>query len=262
MEASLIIPFYKDLLALELILLALNKQSAKGRFEVIIAEDDNALATKDFIRRISATLSFPIQHTVQEDIGYRRAMALNNGIKIAKSDYIIFIDGDCIPHKHFIDQYIKEKEKNKVLYGRRVNLSQSFSEKLRQTKNLKMLNILNLLFSKSTRVMEGLYMPLYPEKLKSKRQLWGCNMGALKEDLIRVNGFDEDYAEYGPEDLDICIRLNKIGCELKSVKFKAILYHLFHKTKALPDVMARGKAMFDEKMKRDNTFCKNGIEKN
>ena len=48
MEASLIIPFYKDIPGLELILIALNKQSAKGSFEVIIAEDDNALTTKEF----------------------------------------------------------------------------------------------------------------------------------------------------------------------------------------------------------------------
>src|ERR1051326_8993412 len=53
MLASLIIPYYKDIIALELILTALNKQSAKGQFEVIIAEDDNAAETKEFLVKIS-----------------------------------------------------------------------------------------------------------------------------------------------------------------------------------------------------------------
>jgi cellulose synthase/poly-beta-1,6-N-acetylglucosamine synthase-like glycosyltransferase len=261
MLASLIIPYYKDIVALELILTALNKQSAKGDFEVIIAEDDNASETKNFLAKSIPLLNYPLQHVTQEDKGYRRSKALNNGIKVAKANFIIFIDGDCIPHKHFIKEYIKEKEEKKVLYGRRVNLSEKFSNELRKTKSLKKLNILSTAFSKSTRVVEGLYIPFYPERFKSKRQLWGCNMAVLKKHLIEVNGFDEDYVEYGPEDLDIYCRLSKLGCELKSVKYQAIIYHLYHKTKGLDDVIKRGKTIFDQKMNAGLIRCINGIEK-
>jgi len=261
MLASLIIPYYKDIPALELILIALNKQSAKGDFEVVIAEDDNAPETALFLERIKPSLLYPVQHIAQEDIGYRRAKALNNGIKIAQGNFIIFTDGDCIPHKHFIRSYLRESEEKKILYGRRINLSEKISLQLRHTKSLNKLNMLSAALAGSTRVVEGLYLPFYPQAWKSKRQLWGCNMGVLKKHLLEVNGFDEDYAEYGPEDLDICIRLQRSGCILKSVKYQAIIYHLYHKTRALDDVMKRGKKLFDEKMNSLELFCRNGIIK-
>jgi cellulose synthase/poly-beta-1,6-N-acetylglucosamine synthase-like glycosyltransferase len=261
MLASLIIPYYKDIPALELILTALNNQSAKGDFEVIIAEDNNAPETILFIEKIRPLLLYPLQHIAQEDIGYRRAKALNNGIRIAKGELIIFTDGDCIPHKHFIRSYLKEIEEKKILYGRRVNLGQKISLQLLHTRSAEKLNLLTIALAGSTRVAEGLYLPFYPEVWKSKRQLWGCNMGVLKKHLVEVNGFDEDYAEYGPEDLDICTRLQRSGCALKSVKFQAIIYHLYHKTRALDDVMQRGKQLFDEKMKAQGWFCKNGLVK-
>jgi cellulose synthase/poly-beta-1,6-N-acetylglucosamine synthase-like glycosyltransferase len=261
MEASLIIPFYKDIPGLELILLALNKQSAKGRFDVIIAEDDNANATRDFLSAISPTLSFPIQHTTQDDIGFRKCKALNMAVKIAASDFLVFIDGDCIPHRHLIKEYLQSKEKKKVLYGRRVNLSQSFTETLLKTKNLNKLNFLSLLGTGTTRIKEALYIPFAPEFAKSKRQFWGCNWGILKEDLLAINGFDEDYAEYGYEDIDVYIRLYAAGCRPKSMKFQAIMYHLYHKHRATNEMMNRGEIMFEQKKQSGIYRCKNGIEK-
>jgi len=51
-EASVIISYYKNIPNLELILLALNNQTAKGRFEVIVSEDDDARETIDFLKQI------------------------------------------------------------------------------------------------------------------------------------------------------------------------------------------------------------------
>ncbi|MFT3681682.1 MAG: glycosyltransferase [Ferruginibacter sp.] len=261
LQASLIIPFYKDLEALELILTALNGQSAKGRFEVIIAEDDDATATRSFLEKIQPALNYPLQHTSQPDEGYQRSKALNNGIRIAKNELIVFTDGDCIPHKHFIKSYLAEAKDDLLLYGRRVNLGEKFSRQIRQTKQLDKLNLLSLLLSDSTRVTEGLFLPFYPASFKSKRQPWGCNMGAMKKNITAVNGFDEDYKEWGPEDLDLYWRLTQAGCASQSVKYQAIIYHLYHKTKGVTDVAERGKKLFDDKVKAGIIFCKNGLVK-
>ncbi len=261
MDASLIIPFYKDISGLELILIALNKQSAKGRFEVIITEDDNAVETVNFLNKIAPELNYPVKHIFQEDIGFRKCKALNDAVKIAKTDYLIFIDGDCIPHQHFIKQYLKEKEERKILYGRRVNLSQKFTQKLLQTKSLWLLTIINMLFSGCSRIKEALYIPWMPDIFKSKRQFWGCNWAINKIHLEEINGFDEDYGEYGFEDLDVYMRLHMAGNELKSVKFQCIVYHLFHKTRAFEEVMNRTKNIYEEKMQRKDPRCIHGMER-
>ena len=162
MKASLIIPFYKDLAALELILQALCFQSAKGRFEVVIAEDDDAPKTVSFLEKIQPQLNFPLQHISQPDEGYRRSKALNNGLRIAKHDLIVFTDGDCLPHRHFIRSYLNKAADKKLLYGRRVNMGEKFSAILRETKDDSTVNFLSLLLSDSSRVAEGLYLPFYP----------------------------------------------------------------------------------------------------
>ncbi len=51
----------------------------------------------------------------------------------------------------------------------------------------------------------------------------------MKEHLLEVNGFDEDYVRAGVgEDVDIEWRLKQNGIKLKSIRFGAIVYHLHH----------------------------------
>ena len=114
-----------------------------------------------------AILNFPLKHTTQEDMGFRKCKALNMAVKVAASDFLVFIDGDCIPHKHLIKEYIQSKEKKKILYGRRVNLSQSFTETLLKTKKLNKLNFLSLLGTGSSRIKEAVYAPFAPEFIKA-----------------------------------------------------------------------------------------------
>lgn len=261
MEASVLIPFYKDIPALDLILDSLNRQSAICRFEVIIAEDDDAPATIDYLEKKKSACKFPIQHISHPDKGFRKCKALNDAVKVATTDYLIFIDGDCLLHPKFIEQYLMEKEENKILYGRRVNLSEKITQQLYKDKKLGRLHFLNLLFSGSTRVKEALYLPFMPAFTKSTRQFWGCNWAILKKHFLDINGYDEDYIEYGFEDLDIYKRMEKAGYELKSVKFQCIMYHLYHITRSKPDVVERMKNLYESKMKEGFIRCKNGIEK-
>ncbi len=261
MQASVIIPLYKDLKGLELILKALNNQSALGRFEVIVAEDDNATATIDFLKGMCLSLNFPIKHISHEDKGFRKCKALNDAATIADSDYLIFIDGDCIPHRHFVKQYLKEKEENRILYGRRVNLDEKTTNRLKQSGDLSILNFRQLLFTESSRVKEAIYLPFMPDALKSKRQFWGCNWAILKKHFLYINGYDEDYILYGFEDLDIYSRMDKAGFTLKSVKFQCIVYHLYHASRADGEIVSKMKKLYEEKMKQGKYRCINGIEK-
>jgi cellulose synthase/poly-beta-1,6-N-acetylglucosamine synthase-like glycosyltransferase len=261
MEATVIIPYYKDWVGLELILFALDQQTAKGKFDVIITEDDDDRESQLLIKQVSQNLSFPITHLFQEDNGFRKCKALNDAIKIAQTEFLIFIDGDCVPHKNFVEQYLKEKEEGKILYGRRVNLSKELTDKLKATKNLSLLSLSTLIFSGSGRIKEAFYLPFMPSLFKSKRQFWGCNWAIYKKHLLEINGFDEDYNEYGFEDLDIYKRMNNAGFQLKSVKFQCIMYHLYHITRSNPDVVNRMKILYESKMMSTPIKCVNGIVK-
>jgi hypothetical protein len=51
---------------------------------------------------------------------------------LAKGDLLVFIDGDCVPHKHFIKAYINNFEEDVMLKGRRVMLSERLTLMLKK----------------------------------------------------------------------------------------------------------------------------------
>jgi cellulose synthase/poly-beta-1,6-N-acetylglucosamine synthase-like glycosyltransferase len=264
MKISLVISFYKRIDFLELILMALERQEYKN-FEVIIAEDDNFPETKKFLGQISKTLSFKILHVYQkEDRGFRKNEMLNKAITVASGEIIIIIDGDCILHRAFFKEYIREAEDKTILFGRRALLSESFTNKLLNSKKLAKLNVLNLIWNRSSRVEDVFYLPLIPEFLKKKRDkgVQGSNMGFFKKDILAINGFDEDYQRAtAGEDDDIEWRFRIAGYKFKSMKHKALQYHLYHKFNYSKTESMHNLAIMKEKMEEGNVFCLKGINK-
>ena len=55
-------------------------------------------------------------------------------------------------------------------------------------------------------------------------------MSFWKDDLWDVNGFDEQYTGWGREDSDIVQRMLNSGKTKYKLKFRAIQYHLFHRS--------------------------------
>ncbi|MGC4023014.1 MAG: glycosyltransferase [Cyclobacteriaceae bacterium] len=263
MDASVVISYYKNLPKLEIILLALNEQSSKN-FEIIVSEDDDAPETIQFIEQIKTQLFFPIIHLSQHDDGFRKCEALNRAITNSTSDFIIFLDGDCVPHKHLVKEYVSEKRVGRALYGRRVMLSKKISEQLLQEKKVGILNFFKILFSGSKRIEEGFYLKL-PQKFIEKTSgiLLGCNMGISKSDLIAINGFDEDYIAPGcGEDSDIEWRLRALGTvSFVSMKFRAIVYHIHHQERFTNAMELKNQEILSKKIAQGFFVCKNGLKK-
>lgn len=261
MKISVIIAYYKNLPALSLILQGLEKQSVKD-FEVIVAEDDNEKETVKFITNQIENTSFKIKHIQQkEDDGFRKNEILNKAIKNSDGEFIVFIDGDVIPHKHFIKEYSKSIEDGVALFGRRVMLSENLTNDILDSQNLNLLGFTNLVCSKSKRIKYSLYLPF----IKSFREtgIWGCNWGILKQNLIEINGFDEDYIKAGVgEDVDIEWRLKQNGIKLLSIRFGAIVYHLHHKVNYSGEDVKNNFNLFDKKKNDKHIYCVNGLIKN
>jgi len=260
MALSLIVSYYKNIPNLNLILEGLNVQSVM-EFELIVAEDDRSEETIHFLEKASAKYSFPIQHLSQADEGFRKNRILNKAITASKHNLLVFIDGDCIPHQHFIKSYLQADSENAILSGRRVMLSSQLSDKMRQSGKLVQLGFTSLLFSKSEKVKEGIYFPWFKLSFK-KRGLLGCNWGVLKSNLLMVNGFDEDYTSPGVgEDVDIEWRLQQHGLLTSSMKNKAIVYHLYHKRSYSEDKVAENYQLLASKQAKDQIVCIRGLRK-
>ncbi len=261
MELTLIISYYRAFDNLKIILKALGNQSFKD-FEVIVSEDDFNEETISFINDNGHLYPFPISHIYQkEDNGFRKNMMLNRSVLHSNADKLVFIDGDCIPHKHFIKQYIKNLKPGYFLLGRRVMLGKKLSSYILREQSFKRLQLFSLFFSDSKKIKESIYNPYFKLALKT-RGLVGCNWSIMKQYLIDVNGFDEDYVRVGVgEDCDIEWRLIESGLKKKSIKNKAITYHLYHPETHSDENSFENYELLKRKMQAKHISCKNGLEK-
>lgn len=244
MKASVIISFYQKIGYLKLVLVGFESQTEKD-FEVIIADDGSDETIVKQIEEISKEISFRIIHVWQEDKGFRKNKILNTAVVSSNSNYLIFVDGDCVPHSNFVEEHLKGRHKNVCLTGRRVNLSKKITDKL-TTENIKKryleknicLLIFDSFFGKSNYVEKGFYIRNnFLKKVFNKKQrgLLGCNFSLFKEDLLSINGFDERYeAPSIGEDSDVQFRLELNGAKIKSLNNIAVQYHLYHKLQPRP----------------------------
>jgi glycosyltransferase involved in cell wall biosynthesis len=243
-KATVIAAFYNRLDYLKLVLAGFERQTEKI-FELIIADDGSRADVVKEIEKIILSHSFPIKHVWQEDKGFRKNKILNKAITESESDYLIFIDADCVPHRSFIEGHLTFSTKTFSLTGRRVNLSEKITNLLSEKnvrngfleKNLFLL-IKDGMFGKSFDVEKGFYFKnnfLLNFFNRKSRGLLGCNFSSFKEDLVKVNGFDERYeAPSVGEDSDIQFRLELSGKKIKSINHAAVQYHLYHKLQERP----------------------------
>jgi len=240
-SVSLIVTIYNRIDLLRFILAALERQTYQD-FEVIIADDGSKPEVVSEIDAIKDTFPFPVKHVWQEDNGWQKNTILNKAVVMAEADYLIFLDGDCIPHPMFIREHMENRMLNQVLSGRRILLTKNISKELtidkikhgnfHQKVTLPLL-IESFLFGRRTqyahlfRIRNKVVRKIF---IKDKiRTILGCNFSMWKADLLRINGFDERYVYPGyGEDTDLDDRLRRIGIYPVSKKHLATIYHVYH----------------------------------
>lgn len=273
MKVSVIIAVYKDVQALELIIESLRNQTYKN-FEVIVAEDGESKEMKKFIDSVT---DLEIKHTTQEDLGIRKTRSLNNGILASTGDYLIFIDGDCIPYSTFIESHVQLSENATIVSGRRVNLGPKYSQKLRN-KEIMPYNLEKLFpfyfpliayDCKENHSEDGFYFSpkglIYNQLLKKRKastSLLGCNYSCFKKDILAINGYDESYGETAlGDDTDLQWRFKSLGCKFKSARNVANIFHLYHSRKFRESIDYKNYFNLFESNKQANLFiCQKGIK--
>lgn len=229
---SVIIGTYNHLSYLKLCLFSLERQTFRD-FEVIIADDGSKPEIENWLNTYHPF--FNITHLWQEDKGFRKCKILNKAILNANSDYLVFIDADCIQSKFFLMEHWQHRQEITYLGARRVMIDKNFSGQI--TKDLihkgyfdrfTLWGLYHTMFGHISNFDETLRF-LYFYKKNKPFSLLGCNFSIHKSDVLSINGFDEDYeSRGGGEDTDIALRLKTTGHSMKSVRYLALQFHLGH----------------------------------
>ena len=206
-------------------------------FEIIIADDGSGEPTRALVAELCARSPVPMRHVWQPDDGFRLAESRNNGILAATGDYIVTLDGDCVPQHDFIARHRALAEPGYMLTGSRILLSDAFSQRvLREGLDLQSLSLADTLryrlqggLGKAAQLLIKLPDIGRRRHRFSFRRIKGCNMAFWRADLERVNGFDESFRGWGYEDSDAVARLYHAGVMRKDGAYATEVFHLWHR---------------------------------
>lgn len=225
---SLLVATYNWPQALALVLAAVRRQTVLPR-EVLIADDGSGPETRDLIAREAATFPVPLVHVWHEDRGFRAAAIRNQAITRANGDYIVQIDGDIVLHPGALAAHVAWARRGTFVQGSRALLTEARTTELLRT-GLVPLGP----FSRGVqRRLNAWYAPWLAPLSRGTRdtieRIRGCHIAFWRDDLLRVNGYDEAYEGWGREDSDLTLRLGNAGVERRNLKFGAVAFHLWHR---------------------------------
>jgi glycosyltransferase involved in cell wall biosynthesis len=235
MRISVILATYNAPQWLEKVLWGYAVQSRRAD-EIVIADDGSKQETLLTIERLKRTFRLPLRHVWHEDVGFRKCEILNKAIAAATGDYLVFSDGDCIPRRDFLAVHARYAATGRFLSGGLVRLPMALSEQidLPDVSSGRAFSLAWLLRNglrpdkKCLMVATPTALGPTMDRLTTTRATWnGHNASGWRDDLVRVNGFDERMG-YGGEDRELGERLVNIGVRPLQIRHRAVCVHLDH----------------------------------
>jgi glycosyltransferase involved in cell wall biosynthesis len=204
--------------------------------EIVIADDGSTQETLLTIERLKRATGLRIKHVWHEDRGFRKCEILNKAILAATADYLVFSDGDCIPRRDFLAVHERFAAPGRFLSGGLLRLPMKLSQRIERADIVS-----GRAFAPSWLLRHGLRptkkclliatpqpMGAAMDRMTPTKATWnGHNASGWKEDLLRVNGFDERMG-YGGEDRELGERLVNVGVRPKQIRHRAVCVHLDH----------------------------------
>lgn len=235
-KVSVVVTTYNRLDYLKSLILCLIEQT-KQIEELIIADDGSSEDVEEVIKELIPSCNFKIKFITQEDKGFRLSRSRNNGVRIATGDIILFLDQDCIFSNTLIEEVEKKLKKESFMVFKILWSSEEEAKEIKKImKNkidfkeiIKKIDFKKLKKQRKSFRQGKLKNFKYKIGLKDRgTNIVGAAFAFYKEDYIRINGFDEEYTNWGKEDDDISWRAYKSGLKSKLIKQEYPIIHMYH----------------------------------
>lgn len=268
MKFSVIISTYNSPQWLEKVLWGYQCQ-VDGGFEVVIADDGSSEETRQLIAAFKSASGFPIRHVWHEDDGFRKWQIVNRAIETAEGEYLIFTDGDCIPHPGLVRTHREFARPSRFLSGGYCKLPMETSKAIGRDDivsgrafSLGWLKRHGYSFTpkwlKIAAPQSG-FSGLLNRLTPAARTFNGNNASCFKSDALRVRGFDERI-RYGGGDREFGYRLQHAGVSPYVIRYSTVCLHLDHpRSYKSAEVRRENMAMIEETLRTRRTETAFGI---
>jgi len=236
MKISFIVLTYNRSDALLAVLRGLAPQ-CNEQHEVLVADDGSRIEHQQALREGLPRFDCRVRHVWHPDTGFTIARARNLCAARASGDYLVFLDGDCIPNPQMIAQHVRLARQGYFVIGGRVLLGEALTRRILDGQvdlgTLGPAGWLALRMRGDVNKLTHLLAPAgaWARNLDTFRWkgIRGCNMAFWREDYEAVNGFDEAFSGWGHEDADLVLRLHRYGIRRRNSLVGTEVYHLWHR---------------------------------
>lgn len=230
MHTCLVITTYNWPEALNLTLSSVARQTQLPD-EIIVADDGSGPSTRAVVERWRAA-GLVIEHVWQEDAGFRLARSRNRAIAAARAEYVLLVDGDMILHPRFVADHVRCARPDCFIQGARPQLSAATTARLLQDVEMTIGPLTPGLQRRAYAMRSPMLSRLFSSTKATLGGVQGCNQSFWRSHAIRINGYDERFTAWGPEDREFVARLLHLGIRRHYVRHMAIAFHLHHATRA------------------------------
>ena len=259
MRTALVITTYERPEALAAVLSSVQRQTQPPA-ELVIADDGSGMSTGALLaayRHPSAT----VRVVSQPHQGFRLTRLRNLAIAATTADYVICIDGDMLLHPAFIADHIRLARRRTFTQGVRVLADAALTRRLLADPAMRV-----GARAAGTGGLRRLYLLHSPAASTLTRRLAngfiaikGCNQAFWRDDLLRVNGFNEAIEGWGPEDKELAARLTFAGVGRQTLLFGGIAVHLRH-APATRDALPANLAVLETTLRDRRMRCERGLD--
>ena len=209
------------------VLAAVGRQTVPP-LEVLLADDGSGDETRRVFGGWARSQTCRTAHVWQKNEGFRRSRILNQAIARATSDYLVFLDGDSVPHPRFTADHQALAAQSCFVQGHRALIGQRAAEQF-GTGGFFADRRRALASGQLSGWLNAFHWPRPARTFKTGlRGIRGCNLGIWRADLLRVNGYNEAFTGWGREDAELAQRLMNSGVRRLDVRGWALCYHLWH----------------------------------
>lgn len=261
MRASLIVTTYNRPDALALVLDSIFHQRVLPD-EIVVADDGSGDETRRLIDVYAGKSAVPVLHAWHEDRGFRAARIRNIAVLKSTGDYLIFLDGDMVVHRRFVDSHLRARREGCFLHGKRAMLSDGLTHEVLERKTHRIPPWLPGVRMRVRAIHCDPLAALCSYRSKDWFGTQSANLSCRREDFYNVNGFNIEFEGWGLEDSELALRLMRSGLQKIELRFCAAAFHLAHgkdnKQKNLVGI-ARNEKLVEQSIASGALRCRNGL---
>ena len=227
--------------------------------EVVLADDGSEDDTGKIFLEWAGRQPIAAHHVTQQHEGFRRSRILNQAIAKSNSDYLVFLDGDTVPHPKFISDHRGLARPGVFIQGHRALIEKraaawfgrnDFNSDRRRAVCQWQISGLRNAFR-------------WPRPSRRHRRdlhgIRGCNLGIWREHLVQINGYNEAFVGWGREDSELAVRLMNCQVQRMDVRGWALCFHLWH-SPAPRNSLDTNDELLAQAQRASTTRCATGLD--